>query len=68
VKALQYGSGGTVQAIEEAKAVLQTAWSIIFLHQFPNWIEYSGMGLAIIGVIVIVTQTKQEDKKTDDEK
>ncbi len=56
---LKYGQAASVQAIEEFKSVIQTIWSILFLQQYPNLVEYSGMGMGLVGVLIIICLKKQ---------
>ena len=58
-KALGYGKGGSVQAIQETKTIVQTVLCVIFDGLVPNWIQINGLISGLIGVAIIVLQTKK---------
>jgi drug/metabolite transporter (DMT)-like permease len=67
-KGLQYGKAGSVQAIENAKTIVQTLMGVIFLGQYPNVIQICGLCTGLIGVFVIILQKKDDNKSDDVEK
>ena len=67
-KGLQYGKAASVQAIENAKTIVQTILAVIFLGQIPNVVQICGLCTGLIGVFVIILQKKSDDQDKDDEK
>lgn len=64
-KGLQYGKAGSVQAIENAKTIVQTLMGVIFLGQIPNVVQICGLCTGLIGVFVIIMQKKDAEKEKE---
>ena len=58
-RALKYGNAGPVQAIENAKAIVQTILTAIFVKQVPSILQILGLVAGLIGVTIIVIQKKE---------
>ncbi len=58
---LKYGKGGTVQAIEQFKAILQTCWAAIIFGEIPMLTQWLGMLVGLAGIFIIVLQPNKDE-------
>jgi hypothetical protein len=54
--AYRFGKGGAVMAIENSKNIIQTLMVMVLDGIIPNVLEFSGMFVGMLGVMVIVLQ------------
>lgn len=63
--AMNNGKGGAVQAIYNMKTVVQTVLVLISTKKLPSALEFGGLALGLIGVIIIVIQKKDAKKEEE---
>ena len=52
--AMKYGKGGSVQAIENMKNVVQTLLGAILMQDIPGTLEIFGLIVGFVGVLIII--------------
>lgn len=52
-RALKIGDASKVAPVDKLSLVLVAVFAVLFLHERPNWREWSGIGLVALGVLVL---------------